>query len=173
MHYRFIWALLLISYVIQPAFGQIPKREFRGVWVSTVANIDWPSRPALSSEDQKQEILRILDRHKENGINAIILQVRPTADAIYPSELEPWSRFLTGEQGRELDYQIWCGPAMGAFNAWVRNSYLADINNRRVADVARHIMTGASYLYRIQNLEMQGIKFPPEFTDYRPQPFTA
>jgi uncharacterized lipoprotein YddW (UPF0748 family) len=79
--------------------AQIPKREFRGVWVATVANIDWPSRPGLSTSQQKGEILEILDKHKRNGINAIILQIRPTADALYPSDLEPWSRFLTGEQG--------------------------------------------------------------------------
>ncbi len=94
-----ILLLILAEFVIQPTYGQSPKREFRGVWVSTVANIDWPSKPGLSSETQQEEILKILDHHKSNGINAIILQVRPTADAIYPSALEPWSRFLTGVQG--------------------------------------------------------------------------
>lgn len=93
--------MLLVALVVMPmSFGQAPKREFRAVWVATVANIDWPSRPGLSSEQQRSEITSILDMHKENGMNAIILQVRPTADAMYASELEPWSRFLTGEQGR-------------------------------------------------------------------------
>jgi trans-AT polyketide synthase, acyltransferase and oxidoreductase domains len=65
-----------------------------------------------------------------------------------------------GTPTRELDYQIWCGPAMGAFNDWVRGSYLEDYHNRRVADVAEQIMQGAAYLYRIQSLKLQGVQFP-------------
>lgn len=61
----------------------VPKREMRGVWVATVANIDWPSKPGLPSIEQKQELLRLLDAHQRAGINAIFLQVRPSADAIY------------------------------------------------------------------------------------------
>jgi len=89
-----------LGFVIQPLFGQSPKREFRGVWVATVANIDWPSKPGLDARLQQEEIIEILEQHKKNGVNAIILQVRPTADAIYPSKLEPWSRFISGEQGK-------------------------------------------------------------------------
>ena len=77
-----------------------------------------------------------------------------------------WSN--TGEKGREIDYQIWCGPAMGSFNNWVRGSYLADIKNRRVVDIADQIMTGAAYLYRIQNLKIQGLQMPEEFSQYHP-----
>jgi len=98
-----IWVLLccvLYGFSFEPLNGQPLKREFRGVWVSTVANIDWPSSPGLTSAQQKEEILSILNLHQQNRINAIILQVRPAADAIYPSDLEPWSRYLTGEQGR-------------------------------------------------------------------------
>jgi uncharacterized lipoprotein YddW (UPF0748 family) len=75
-------------------------REFRAVWVSTVANIDWPSRSSLSSAQQQAEAIAILDRAKALNLNAIVLQVRPSADAIYPSRLEPWSEYLTGAQGR-------------------------------------------------------------------------
>jgi len=75
-------------------------REFRAAWVSTVANIDWPSRSNLSTARQQAEALAILDRARALNLNAIVLQVRPSADAIYPSELEPWSEFLTGQQGR-------------------------------------------------------------------------
>nr|WP_315397321.1 family 10 glycosylhydrolase [uncultured Duganella sp.] len=75
-------------------------REFRAAWVSTVANIDWPSRSNLSSEKQQAEAVAILERCKALNLNAVVLQVRPSADAIYPSELEPWSEFLTGQQGR-------------------------------------------------------------------------
>ena len=77
-----------------------------------------------------------------------------------------WSN--TGENGRELDYQIWCGPAMGAFNNWVKDSYLADPNNRNVLDIAYHIMNGAAYLYRLQNLKLQGITMPIQYFQYYP-----
>ncbi|GET27617.1 glycoside hydrolase family 10 protein [Prolixibacter sp. NT017] len=76
-----------------------PKREFRGVWVATVANIDWPSKPGLPVAKQKQEIIDLLNMNKRNGMNAVIVQIRPSADAFYPSELEPWSKYLEGKQG--------------------------------------------------------------------------
>lgn len=78
-----------------------------------------------------------------------------------------WSN--SGEKGRETDYQIWCGPAMGSFNDWVRGSYLADPNNRKVVDVANHIMRGAAYLFRIQSLKIQGLQMPATYMQYRPQ----
>ena len=76
----------------------------------------------------------------------------------------------TGEAGREMDYQIWCGPSMGAFNAWVRNSYLEEVNNRKVVDVARQILYGAAYSYRVRHLELQGVQFPATCCAYPPQP---
>ncbi len=76
------------------------NREFRAVWVATVANIDWPSAPGLDVEKQKQEALDIINRVKEANMNAIVLQVRPHCDAIYKSSYEPWSYYLTGEQGK-------------------------------------------------------------------------
>ncbi|MBD2449323.1 PfaD family polyunsaturated fatty acid/polyketide biosynthesis protein [Nostoc sp. FACHB-152] len=80
------------------------------------------------------------------------------------------SRWSTaGEKGREVDYQIWCGPAMGGFNDWVRGSYLAEPQNRTVVDVADHIMKGAAFLYRIQNLKIQGLQIPDYYTQYRPE----
>lgn len=75
-------------------------REFRGAWIATVANIDWPSKPGLSVERQKTEMIAILDRARQLRMNAVILQVRPTSDAIYPSKLEPWSYYLTGKMGQ-------------------------------------------------------------------------
>ena len=77
--------------------------EFRGAWVATVANIDWPSRPGLPAAQQRAEVVTLLDRAAAIGLNALVLQVRPAADAIYPSALEPWSEFLTGAQGRPPD----------------------------------------------------------------------
>lgn len=78
----------------------LPVREFRGVWVATVANIDWPSRPGLPVEEQKREFRQLLDRAKSLNFNAIVFQVRPAADALYESRLEPWSEYLTGAMGR-------------------------------------------------------------------------
>ena len=75
-------------------------REFRGVWVASVANIDWPSRPGLTTAEQQAELLAILDRAVELRLNAVVLQVRPAGDALYASELEPWSEYLTGVQGQ-------------------------------------------------------------------------
>lgn len=82
--------------------SEIPAadREFRAVWVATVANIDWPSAPGLSSVDQQREARAILDSAAAIGLNAVILQVRPQSDALYESSLEPWSAYLTGTQGK-------------------------------------------------------------------------
>ena len=74
--------------------------SFRGAWIATVANIDWPSAEAVgNTEKQKNEMIFLLDSLESLGLNAIILQVRPTADALYQSELEPVSHWLTGTQG--------------------------------------------------------------------------
>ncbi len=74
----------------------------------------------------------------------------------------------SGEPGRQMDYQIWCGPAMGAFNDWTRGTYLELPENRRVVDVTRHIINGALYLYRLQTLKCQGLQVPVHFAKYRP-----
>ncbi|KXI23423.1 eicosapentaenoate synthase subunit PfaD [Photobacterium sanguinicancri] len=77
-----------------------------------------------------------------------------------------WSN--TGEAGREMDYQIWAGPALGAFNAWAKGSYLDDYKNRQAADVAKHLMHGAAYLARINLLASQGIKLPADIARWKP-----
>ncbi|GGI27735.1 hypothetical protein GCM10008119_29130 [Pedobacter mendelii] len=76
-----------------------PQREFRAAWIATVANINWPSKPGLSTQQQQDEAIALLDMLKKNNFNAVIFQVRPQADALYKSNLEPWSYFLTGVQG--------------------------------------------------------------------------
>lgn len=78
--------------------------EFRGAWIATVHNIDWPSKPGLSANAQKAELIAILDRAAELKLNAILLQVRPGSDALYTSANEPWSQFLTGTQGTSPGY---------------------------------------------------------------------
>jgi uncharacterized protein YbbC (DUF1343 family)/uncharacterized lipoprotein YddW (UPF0748 family) len=75
------------------------EREFRAAWVATVANVNWPSKPGLPVEQQKNEAIELLDLLRKNNFNAVIFQVRPQCDALYPSDLEPWSYYLTGVQG--------------------------------------------------------------------------
>ncbi|CAN5912933.1 glycoside hydrolase family 10 protein [soil metagenome] len=78
-------------------------REMRAIWIATVDNMDWPSRAGLPTEQQKSELVAILDKAAELRMNAVILQVRPEADALYASKLEPWSEYLTGTMGRAPD----------------------------------------------------------------------
>ena len=97
-------------------------REFRGAWVATVSNIDWPSRPGLSATTQRNEALALLDRARTIGLNALILQVRPAADAIYPSALEPWTEYLSGEQGKAPGGST--EPSWDPLAFWVQQAHL-------------------------------------------------
>ncbi|MGW1587482.1 glycoside hydrolase family 10 protein [Streptomyces sp. NPDC002386] len=83
------------------AGGHGAPAEMRGVWVATVANRDWPSKPGLTAAEQREELIGHLDRAVRDRLNTVILQVRPTADALWPSPYEPWSEYLTGTQGRD------------------------------------------------------------------------
>ena len=112
-----------------------PTYEFRGVWIATVDNIDWPPRNNYNPSAQRAEYIRQLDLHKQNGMNAVIVQVRPAADAFYASPYEPWSQWLTGEQGkapspyydplkfmieeahrRGFEFHAWCNPYRANFS---------------------------------------------------------
>ncbi|MEV7584877.1 glycoside hydrolase family 10 protein [Streptomyces erythrochromogenes] len=73
--------------------------EFRGMWIASVSNVDWPSRSGLSAATQRKELLALLDTAVRRRLNAVVLQVRPAADALWPSPFEPWSQWLTGQQG--------------------------------------------------------------------------
>lgn len=75
------------------------KREMRGAWIATVANIDWPEKDVFDATEQQRQLVAILDTLMKNKINAVVFQVRPTADALYQSSLEPWSHWVTGTQG--------------------------------------------------------------------------
>jgi len=86
--------------VLTAATPPAVQREFRGVWVASVANIDWPSRRGMPADSQRMELIALLDRAASMRLNAVILQVRPAGDALYASALEPWSEYLTGEQGK-------------------------------------------------------------------------
>ncbi|MFZ1313515.1 MAG: family 10 glycosylhydrolase [Chitinophagaceae bacterium] len=93
------WLLLIAFFSFYTTEAQ-PKYEFRGVWIATVNNIDWPQSGMTDPEKQKADYIRLLDLHQQNGMNAMIVQVRPAADAFYPSQYEPWSQWLTGVQGK-------------------------------------------------------------------------
>ena len=90
---RSLFLAVLVSYVV--------ATEFRAVWIATVSNIDWPSRRDLTETQAKNELIAQLNLSQEMNMNAIVFQIRPAADAFYRSELEPWSYWLTGENGRD------------------------------------------------------------------------
>jgi len=87
---------------VTPAPGGMPSasREFRAAWVATVGNINWPSKPGLDNQTQQAEAIALLDYLKDHHFNAVVFQVRPQADALYKSDIEPWSYWLTGKQGQ-------------------------------------------------------------------------
>jgi len=95
------WFILIFLFIFNTIPAQeINHREFRGVWIATVKNIDWPSAKNLSTDQQKQELLKLLDLFNNLNFNAIIFQIRPAADAFYNSKFEPWSSWLTGQSGK-------------------------------------------------------------------------
>src|SRR5450432_343392 len=140
-----IWLLLPALFSFQFLAAQ-PKYEFRGVWVATVDNIDWPTHGVWEPEKQKAEFISLLDMHQKNGMNAMIVQVRPSADAFYPSQYEPWSQWLTGEQGKApspyydpLQFMIEETHKRGMeFHAWL-NPYRANFNINNASIAPNHI----------------------------------
>ena len=145
---RLIPALFLIgSFFFLPAITRAQgEPEFRGVWVATVDNIDWPSAGNFNSDSQKVEFIRLLDMHQRNGINAMVVQVRPCSDAFYPSQYEPWSQWLTGVQGQPptpyydpLAFMISETHKRGmVFHAWM-NPYRAEFKLNTSAVSATHV----------------------------------
>jgi uncharacterized lipoprotein YddW (UPF0748 family) len=147
-------ALSACAPALRPAGSPAPSsaappplaREFRGVWVATVSNIDWPTRPGLSTAEQQAELLAILDKTRALNMNAVVLQVRPATDAIYESSLEPWSEYLTGEMGRApeprwdpLAFAVKEAHARGIeLHAWF-NPYRARQTGARSPVAATHV----------------------------------
>lgn len=130
-----IIAVLSISSSLILSAQKSSQYEFRAVWIATVDNIDWPSKKTLSTEKQKEEFIQLLDMHLRNGMNAVVMQIRPVADAFYPSLFEPWSEYLTGKQGlapnpyydplqfmieethkRGMEFHAWMNPYRAVFN---------------------------------------------------------
>ncbi|MFF4648582.1 glycoside hydrolase family 10 protein [Streptomyces sp. NPDC001380] len=82
----------------------LPRRQMRGVWIASVVNIDWPASPGLGVQEQKDGFTALLDQAVAGGFNTVFVQIRPTADAFWPSPYEPWSQWLTGVQGKDPGY---------------------------------------------------------------------
>jgi uncharacterized lipoprotein YddW (UPF0748 family) len=132
------------------------RRELRGVWVTTGWNIDWPSKRGLSVEQQQRELIQILDQIQSLNLNALVLQIRPTGDALYASQLEPWSGWLTGTQGKApepfydpLEFAIaQCHQRNIEFHAWF-NPYRAGTSSESSPKVRPHISTiHPEYVYK-------------------------
>ncbi|AFZ24739.1 PfaD family protein [Cylindrospermum stagnale PCC 7417] len=136
----------------------LPEREKleKQVFRKTIAEV-WEGSAAYLSQRNPEKLGKAVNNPKLKM--AVIFRW-------YLGLSSRWS--LTGEKGREADYQIWCGPAMGSFNDWVRGSYLSEPNNRRVVDVADQIMTGAAFLYRIQSLKIQGLQISDYYSQFQP-----
>ena len=143
---KYFFVLLLGSLFCSTNSKAQAKPEFRGVWVATVDNIDWPAKRNFNSDSQKAEFIRLLDMHQRNGINAMIVQIRPAADALYPSQYEPWSEWLTGKQGQSplpyydpLEFMITeTHKRKMAFHAWM-NPYRAEFTTGISSISATHI----------------------------------
>jgi len=105
--------------VVEKSVADLPvvPREFRAAWIASVANINWPSKAGLSTEKQKAEAIELLNRLKDHNYNAAILQIRPQCDALYKSDLEPWSYYLTGEQGKAPD------PYYDPLEFWIEQAH--------------------------------------------------
>jgi PfaD family protein len=128
---------------------QVFQRDFESIWQETVR---------FFQERDPEQITRANANPKRKM--ALIFRW-------YLGLSSRWSN--SGEAGREMDYQIWCGPAIGSFNDWTRGTYLADPDNRHVVDIALHLLTGAAKLWRAQLLRMQGVKVALEEERYVPQ----
>ena len=122
------------------------QREMRGLWVATIANIDWPSRTTLSADQQRAELVSVLDRAAASGFNTIIFQVRPASDAVYRSSIEPWASMLSGTQGSDPGYDP---LAFAVQEAHVRGLELhAWINPFRAGNTADSTRLAATHLFR-------------------------
>ncbi len=141
-------ALMAITFVASGASPVPPKldREFRAGWVPSVGNSQWPSKRGLTVEQQKTELLAILERAQVLKLNAIVLQIRPACDALYASKLEPWSEYLTGTMGKApepfydpLAFAVTEAHKRGLeLHAWV-NPYRAHNNKATSPISANHV----------------------------------
>ncbi|PVX52330.1 uncharacterized lipoprotein YddW (UPF0748 family) [Balneicella halophila] len=139
---RILGILIILSLVIgckttqpKPIHKKETKHEMRALWVASVLNLDFPSKNDLSVQQQKQEFVNLLDTMVKYRFNTVVVQIRPSGDALYSSPFEPWSEVLTGTQGlppqpfydplafmieeshkRNIDFHAWLNPYRGVFN---------------------------------------------------------
>lgn len=169
MNLKKSFILLLSSFLLVITAGNAqetianPKNEFRAVWIATVANIDWPKTSTDPIEKQKADFLEILDTYKKLNYNAVIVQIRSVGDAFYPTKMAPWSKYLTGKEGKApadnfdpLEWMITETHKRGfEFHAWL-NPYRAtmDLNTAILSpthDFYKHpewmIKYGGKYYY--------------------------
>ena len=134
-------------------------RELRGLWIATVANIDWPSRSGLPADQQRAELLDILGRATSSGFNTIILHVRPAGDALYQSALEPWGAMLTGTQGSDpgydpLAFAIQEAHARGLeLHAWI-NPFRAGNSRDSTRMAAAHVWNAQRAIVRVYGSQL-------------------
>lgn len=146
-------------------------REMRGVWIATVANIDWPSRNSLSADQQRAELTDLFDRASAAGLNAVILQVRPAADAVYASTIEPWGAMLTGHQGTDpgydpLAFAITQAHARGLqIHAWI-NPFRAGNTADSLALAPSHVFHTHRELVRVYGSQLWLDPGEPAAQDY-------
>ncbi len=141
------FSILYFSFLINLSAQTPEGREMRGVWIATVKNLDYPSSGFLTVKQQKDEFIEMLDYFSEIGINAVFFQVRPAADAFFPSKYEPWSEWLTGKQGKApepyydpLKFMIKeCHKRNMQFHAWI-NPFRA-VATIEYADIAENHIT--------------------------------
>ncbi|MEP7002647.1 MAG: family 10 glycosylhydrolase, partial [bacterium] len=147
---------------VQPKPDTTPpaiQREMRGLWIATVANIDWPSRSGLTADQQKTELVDILDRASAAGLNAVMFHIRPASDALYNSPNEPWASMLTGTQGRDpgydpLAFAVTEAHARGLeIHAWI-NPFRAG-NSKDTANLAStHVFNTSRNLARVYGAQL-------------------
>jgi uncharacterized lipoprotein YddW (UPF0748 family) len=160
--YRIAVALIVFlpqvqSQYLTTATTAPPKREFRGAWIATVSNIDWPLSLADSSNvaKQKSDLAAILDSLQNARINAVMFQIRSSCDAMYESSIEPWSQWLTGTQGKRpepfydpLQFIIeQCRRRGMEIHAWF-NPYRAVIHSNSASIAVNHVSNTKPHLIR-------------------------
>jgi uncharacterized lipoprotein YddW (UPF0748 family) len=145
-----LFQLLTVHSTLLSAQSAPPKREFRALWITTLGNMDWPSRRGMTPDEQKQQFIYLLEQCKVANLNAVIVQIRPSADAFYPSAIEPWSEWLSGKQGRapqpyydplafmleeahkrDIEFHAWINPFRAVYHNRFSDIHPGHIINRQ------------------------------------------
>ena len=171
---KLISSFLFSFYLLQISAQEPVNQELRAVWITTAFNIDWPSSANLNSYQQQEEFIDIIEKHKANGINAVFVQIRPSAEVFYESEHEPWSHWLTGKQGKApepyydpLKFMInECHKRNIEFHGWF-NPFRAVSNIARVKTVNNHITRQHPEWFETFGHEIKKIYFNPGIPDAR------